>query len=165
MKWSKDKYIDKIGLRYRNLYYALPIVLFIIIFNLWRIQIFFFGETIQNQIYSQADKADTLLVDLKKMTDFDWDKVYVFDNNVPKREMEKILHFIPDVRGVEQSFIFTKKDKYISSEELYFRYGTERDIDIILDSGKPYMSFSVDSAKFKLTKDFNTAVYSLKPVY
>jgi hypothetical protein len=78
------------------------------------------SEKIIDRIEHQFKNSKECIIEVKDITHFDWDKMYVFYESATVEEMENALGFKYDnLNGGTRHLIFTRKNKVVYHEEDY----------------------------------------------
>lgn len=107
---------------------------------------------------------------MSDLTDFSWDKMFVFREGTELEEINKVLGFkYPYFEDVASRIIFVKSNQVVYHEDEFpdpSNSANERVIFIYPNDTSDYMIFSVDNAKFNLIKSKvgGTYYYELFPV-
>jgi hypothetical protein len=96
-------------------------------------------------------KKDSCSINIKEITKFDWDKMYIFKFNNTKTEIENILKIkVPKYSEFTKKTIFTLSGNIVYYEEgnLNVEGINDNEIVFIMPDSVKYACFSADSAKF-----------------
>jgi hypothetical protein len=121
-------------------------------------------KKIVNKINQQCKTTDTCIVRMSDVTDFEWEKMYVFNENSRLEEINKLLGFNYEYfEDVARRIIFTKSNKVVYHEDdfpypeespkgkVFFKLGNDT---------LHYRVFLMKNAVFKTErKEIESAVY------
>jgi hypothetical protein len=108
-------------------------------------------SSIAAKLYNKCDKQDTCVRQVKDVTNFKWDKVFIFHVGASLEEIERVLG-VPysEWRDVGDRLIFLDKGKVVYHEE-YFPYPEH------IEKGRPFFKLS----KSPYIGQYNTATFSV----
>jgi hypothetical protein len=101
-------------------------------------------KKIVHKITRQCKDAHTCILKIRDVTDFEWDRMYIFNESVRLEEVNKILGFKYDYfEDIARRIIFTKGNKVVNHED-DFPYPKEK------PNGKVFFKFGNDSLKYAI---------------
>lgn len=116
-----------------------------------------YDEIIVDHIEASCDNFDDqdyCIISLCEVTDFEWEEVYIFDDNWDSDEISKLLGFSCDCSGVDEgnSWILFINNNEIVRVDDYSRFSRVqfRKIKDLADKPKNY---SMDNARFYVLKE------------
>jgi len=121
-------------------------------------------KKIVNKINQQCKTADNCVIRMSEVTDFEWEKMYIFNENSSLEEINKALGFnYKYFKDVARRIIFTKSNKVVYQED-DFPYPEESPkgkVFFILGSDTlHYRVFLMKNAVFKTeSKEIENAIY------
>ena len=79
-------------------------------------------QTVENKIVSHIEttcKQLPCVVRIREVTDFDWDKMYVFDTGFDGNEIKTVVGtYIPEKTALTRKLVFTRDGKVVHYDEL-----------------------------------------------
>ena len=137
-------------------------VFFIIIFS---IALFGCNGTIEDKIVDNIKnncRQYPCLVRMNKLTDFSWDKVYVFGDAVSDAQIEQTVSTkVPDKKNeFARTIVFTKEDKVVYYEELPTDIEGMVKNQLTFDNVEPttYKSYAVENAAFEIVQSIHGGI-------
>ncbi|QHT70418.1 hypothetical protein GXP67_29070 [Rhodocytophaga rosea] len=109
-------------------------------------------ESIAEKLYSKCKEKDKCIQQVKQVTNFKWEKVYIFSVQANLEYIEKILG-VPykQWKDVGDRIIFVDKGKVVYHEE-YFPYPEQ------IENGSTFFEINKDT----YVGQYNTAVFSVE---
>ena len=111
-------------------------------------------HSIENKIANKIEstfKGKSCSIDIRDITDFDWDKMYVFNYTATSEEVKSIIGSAPSAfTELTRRIIFTWKNKIIYSEENETAVEGVVNKQVVFDmpNTKNFKLYSIDSSKF-----------------
>ena len=117
-----------------------------------------YEQTVENKIVAHIEnncKQLPCVVRIREITDFDWDKTYVFDEGADIGEIEKVVGtYIPERTRVTRKLVFTKDGKVVHYDELPTNIERIVDNQVGFDNAGNYShkTYLVEDAVFEAQK-------------
>jgi hypothetical protein len=114
------------------------------------------------RINTTCSDSNSCTIRLKDVTDFDWDRVYVFKYTARKSEIEKVIGVpFPQYEEFKRSIIFVKGGKLVHGEANPTDVEGLINNEVVFDiaDGETYKSYSSESQFEVRRKNFQGGVY------
>ncbi len=117
-----------------------------------------FKKTVEDKIVSHIEKSCKefpCIIRIKEITDFNWDKMYVFDYSADVGEIEKVVGvYIPNTTRLTRKIIFTENGKVVSYDELPTNIENIVNNEIVFDNIRDYSYkiYTIENAVFEAQK-------------
>lgn len=134
-----------------------------ILFNLFTSCHPSFESRIKEKIAADLKTHYKVILSLKELTDFDWDRLYVFDAHCSLKEINKVLGFdYPFYKEFSRILVFIKDEKIVYHEENAHSIEGIEDGEVIFSSNDTlkYSSYRKGAAFFRVeNKKFEKGTY------
>ena len=127
---------------------------------------------LENKIDNKIEgtcKSGTCLINIRELTDFPWDKMYVFDMSVTYDQMVKVLGVKPtEYTEFTRKLVFMLNHQitYFEEDKTDIETAVNGQLDFDIPYGTNYKCYPIDSAKFNVVTetDGDIKYYILKQV-
>jgi hypothetical protein len=114
-----------------------------------------FETRIAKRVNSSCGASTTCLIRIKDLTDFQWDKMYVFKYNATLEQIKEALGVsLPEKSQFTRKIVFMKEGKVIYNEELptNIEHVTTGEVVFDIPDNSVYKGYTIDAAVFHAEK-------------